>query len=549
MDDREPLALILENKPHDHGRFDRIGCDERVPPARTPIEPTNLGRLFNSVASKRGGAPAIATNSDEWTYSQIASAAGMVSRAVRDRRAFAPGERVIALLPNSAEYVAAFYGVLSAAGVVVPVSPASEPGALRAVLTSTAPVVVITNRRILATRPDLRHLRTETVDLAVAAAPYRQEADEGHARQATGDELAAIFFTGGSTGSPKGVMLSHRNFMANARAIQEYLRIGPGERPLCVLPFHHAFGNSVWHSHLLAGATIVLAGQTMFPETIVAALADHKCTSLSGVPDLFRLLIERSSLGKTPLPEMRYMAVAGGALTRDLALEVAGRIAPARFYVMYGQTEATARLAYLPPDLLGIAPDGAIGRAVPGMSLEVVDEHDRPAAAGVVGELRAKGPGIMLGYWRNLQATTERLRSGWLYTGDLASCDSDGLICLLGRRNSFVKVAGYRVDPADLEEFALRRLAAHQAVAVAYESGAVGTRLALYLRRDSAAPGLSGPEMTARCRAELPRHSVPDLIEVVKDFPLTSALKIDRPRLSQLAQIAAGNRRISAWRT
>ena len=356
--------------------------------------------------NSRHGLDVIVTNAACWTYADLAVAAGAVARSLETHSAFGPGERVILLLPNSAEYVAGFYGVLLAGGVVVPVPPKTE------------------------------------------------------------DELAAIFFTGGSTGSPKGVMVSHRNLISNARSIQQYLRITTAERPLCVLPFHHAFGNSVWQSHLLGGATVVLDGQTSFPETIVTALARHECTSLSGVPDLFRILLERTSLGETALPKLRYMAVAGGALQHELALEVARRVAPAELFVMYGQTEATARLTYLPPEFLDKLPAGTIGRAVPEVILEVVDEQDRPVARGIVGELRARGPNMMLGYWRNPAATAERIRAGWLYTGDLAAQGDDGWISLHGRRSSFVKIAGFRVDPEHLEDFAVRRLAASQAVIV-----------------------------------------------------------------------------------
>lgn len=228
-----------------------------------------------------------------------------------------------------------------------------------------------------------------------------------------GNELAAVFFTGGSTGVPKGVMLSHRNLISNARSIQDYLSLGADERPLFLLPFQHAFGNSVLQSHLLAGAELVIDGNTSFPETIVTALARHECSSLSGVPDLFRLLLDSSSLGQTALPKLRQMMVAGGSLRRELALEMARRIRPAEFFVMYGQTEATARLAYVSPDRLTDAlTDGCIGLAIPGVTLEVVDERDAPVAPGETGELRVRGPNVMLGYWRDPAATRFRRQVG-----------------------------------------------------------------------------------------------------------------------------------------
>jgi acyl-CoA synthetase (AMP-forming)/AMP-acid ligase II len=335
-------------------------------------------------------------------------------------------------------------------------------------------------------------------------------------------------------------MLSHENLISNARAIQQYLGIGPDERPLCVLPLQHAFGNSILHSHLLAGAHLVLDGQPTFPETIIEALHKHDCTSFSAVPDLYRMLLEHSSLGTTKLQHLRYMAVAGGSLRHELAVEVAKRIAPARFFVMYGQTEATARLAYLNPERLDGSPEGCIGQAIPGVTLEVVDDRGRAVPPGETGELRARGPNVMLGYWNDPAATSERIRDGWLYTGDLAACEPDGPIVHKGRRNALVKIAGFRVHPADLEDYAVRNLPAAEAVAVPFEKQSVGTRLALYVKPTKGGESLAAPAILSRCTAQLPRHLVPDFVQVVDQFPLNQALKIDRPLLSRMAQQKAG---------
>jgi acyl-CoA synthetase (AMP-forming)/AMP-acid ligase II len=505
----------------------------------------HLGQLFESVATHRSEAAALTAASRCWTYSALLSAARTVAASLEANRDFHPGDRVIVLLPNSAEYVAGFYGVLLAGGVAVPVPPKTEAGLLRAIFDSTEAVAVITDSQVMKSRVDLQSLCREMVDFSEQTSAGADPSWPG--TEDSGDELAAIFFTGGSSGLPKGVMLSHRNLISNARSIQQYLQITSSDRPLCILPFHHAFGNSVWQSHLLSGAHLILDGQTSFPETLIQALVRHECTSLSGVPDLFRMLLERSSLGQTRMPSLRYMAVAGGALPHDLALEMGRRVSPAEFFVMYGQTEATARLAYLPPELLGRLPQASIGRAVPGVTLDIVDEHDQPVAPGAVGELRAAGESVMLGYWRDPAATAERIRSGWLYTGDLATRDSDGWISLQGRSSSIVKIAGFRVQPADLEDFAVRRLSALQAVAVPCEMADVGTRLALYVRLDPLAQNLSLSEMIARCRAELPRHFVPELIQIVDAFPLNSALKIDRPLLKRQAEEAraAGRRSLA----
>jgi acyl-CoA synthetase (AMP-forming)/AMP-acid ligase II len=507
----------------------------------------HLGRLFADVAARSREAAAIRTSVANWSYARLLAGATAIAQRLKNEASFLCGDRVILIAPNSAEYAAGFYGVLLAGGVVVPVPPRTESGSLNAIFEMTDARLLLATSEVVRSRKDPWILRQEPLSLDAAESsepPVAAIADE-----TTGDELAAVFFTGGSTGTPKGVMLSHRNLISNAQAIQGYLSIGPSDRPLCVLPFHHAFGNSVLQSHLLAGAELVLDGNTSFPETIVQALVQHECTSLSGVPDLFRLLLDRTSLGKTRLPALRSMAVAGGALRRELALEVARRIRPAEFYVMYGQTEATARLAYVPPERLADdLAEGCIGRGVPGVTLWVVNEQDRTVAPGEVGELRARGPNVMLGYWRDPAATAERFCDGWLRTGDLATIDDSGMICLKGRANSFVKIAGFRVNLGELEDFICRRLAARHAVAVAFESADVGTRLAVYVKSDATRNKLDVATIIASCRAELPRHLVPAFAELVDEFPLNHAMKIDRLALTQRAEHHSARQRTVASR-
>ncbi len=515
----------------DSGETRSSGTHSDLRQAGPPGEPNLVDRLLQQ-AAKQPTNIALSTANRHWSYQELLSAISEVANAIRSRPQFVPGARVLLLLSNSFEYVAAFYGTLLAGGVVVPLPPTIEEQGFERICESTIAVAVIIaagSRRlpsVLKDRPRHQVPLSQPAAIDGASAVTRGPGT---------NPLAAIFFTSGSTGDPKGVMLSHQNLIANAVSIQQYLKISDADRPLCVLPFYHAFGNSVLQSHLLAGATLILDGNTLFPETLLTAINRHQATSLSGVPDLFRMLLERTSLGRTPLPSLRYLALAGGALRHGMAVEMADRIAPARFFVMYGQTEATARLAYVPPERLKDLPPGCIGVAIPGVKLEIVDDQNRQVKAGETGELRAMGPNVMLGYWNDPVATAERIRDGWLYTGDLATADEQGWIVHRGRQNAIVKIAGFRVHPGDLEEFAIRRLAVSHAVAVAFEQPQVGTRLALFIVRPKVG-SMSTSEILVRCRDELPRHLVPSSILVLDEFPMNSSMKIDRVRLSRMAE-------------
>lgn len=476
-----------------------------------------------------------AVSTSEWTlsYGELILLVRQIAGQLSEMPGFETGSRVVLLVPNSVEYIAAFYAVLFAGGVVVPVPANTESGALQNILESTQAICTITTALVLRRHPDLEEFPVKGMDSEDSAGSIKGLQPVVRSEKS----LAAIFFTSGSSGTPKGVMLSHGNLISNAQSIQEYLQLQADERPLCILPFHHAFGNSVLQSHLLQGAHLVLDGNTIFPESILEAMIRHECTSLSAVPDLYRILLERTSLKQKKFPHLRYMSVAGGALPHAQASEISEVINPARFFVMYGQTEATARLAYVPPEQLAGVSEGTIGQAIPGVTLQIVDECGQLATSGTVGELRARGPNVMQGYWRDAEETRKRIRSGWLYTGDLATFDQSGRVVIKGRRNSLVKISGYRVHPADLEQFALRTFPLSQAVAVPFEAKNTGTRLALYIETTPENVELTEAEMLSVCRSQLPRQLVPDRIRILQKIPLNHAMKVDRVKLSELAAV------------
>ncbi|TVS20273.1 MAG: AMP-dependent synthetase [Planctomycetaceae bacterium] len=454
----------------------------------------------------------------------VQTAAWNVRRYLLSHSDFQPGDLVVLRMKNSAEYLAAFYGVLLADGVVVPIAPQIEDDRWRLIRRSCRPPVVITRTRDTETMgPSLRF-----VDLDLLAEPLPPDVDIDVQR---GDhDLAMVLYTSGSTGAPKGVMLSHRNLLANSQSILEYLPIDRDDRALAVLPWYHAFGNSILLTHSLIGATLVLAGSATFPVTVVQALKTHRATSLSAVPELFSMLMRFDSLDNVRLPDLRYMSVAGGALTPDLACRLADRIAPAPFYVMYGQTEATARLAYLPPEELPRR-SGSIGRAIPGVRLRVVDDADGEVSPGQIGRLVARGENVMLGYWKDGTRSAPWSQGGWLDTGDLATVDEDGYFYLRGRRSLLVKIQGHRVHPLEIEEFVRGHFSGIQAAVIPYESGG-STRLALFIVA-GAKLTVDDQEIRRVCRDALPPYKIPSRIHRLDHWPLNGAGKIDRTALAR----------------
>ncbi len=500
----EPVARLLSPSP---------GGPSPDLTVQLPGRP-NVAQAFFAAVYNRGGHPAFVTEAATYGYGWLRQATKLVRAAICRQPDFKPGACIGLVCENSPAYVAGFYGILLAQGVVVPLPADVERDRLNAVLELCEIGLALTAgclppRLAKALGEPAEEVLLSDGPAECSAQTSCDDAIEGWAGStATRSDPAASLLTAGSTGEPKLVTLSHGNLLDNTAAIIEFLGITAADRALSLLPFHHAFGNSVMQTHLLAGATLVQAGSVFFPNSIVEAIRDLEITSFSGVPEMYRLLLTRSDLGRQPLPSLRYLAAAGGALAPQPAGELARRIAPARLFLMYGQTEAAARISYLDPEELQRRP-GSVGRGIPGVEAEVVDSQGRPVQPGAEGEARARGPHVMLGYYRDPAATARVLRDGWLHTGDLGTVDEDGYIYLRGRASELVKISGYRVHPAEIEALVARRLCVQDVVVVACETTAMGTRLAMFVRPAPGGMQITAEDVLGVCRDELPRHKIP----------------------------------------
>lgn len=268
------------------------------------------------------------------------------------------------------------------------------------------------------------------------------------------EDLGLLLTTSGSTGSPKLVRLSYDNIQSNAASIAQYLELTAADRPVSSLPMHYTFGLSVINSHVLCGAAECLTTATVFDAAFWQFCKEKRVTSIAGVPFTYECL-RRLKFTAMDLPDLTLMIQAGGKLSKKLQKEF-GEYAAAtgkRFVVMYGQTEATARMSYLPPaDCLRKI--GSIGVAIPGGSFRILDDdHAELTEPNAIGELCYDGPNVSLGYAHgadDLQLGDER--HGRLFTGDIAYCDEEGFYYIAGRKKRFVKIMGKRVNMDEVEQ-------------------------------------------------------------------------------------------------
>ena len=382
----------------------------------------DLSVPFVARLASHGDRAALVTPAGTVTYTELAArVAGVADRLGPTRRL------VLVAGANDVDPIVTYLAALSAGHPVILV-PGDNPGNLAAVRDAYDPDVVHDAAGLVERRDGTAH--------------------ELH------PSLALLLSTSGSTGSPKLVRLSAENVEANAAAIANYLGIRPEDVAATTLPMHYCYGLSVINSHLLAGASLLLTSLSVVDACFWEQFRTHRATTLAGVPYTYDLL-DRVGFADMDLPSLRYVTQAGGRLAPGRVRRYAelGRRRGWDLFVMYGQTEATARMAYLPPDLALRSPS-AIGVPVPGGSFSLEPLPEMPLARdGVVdvGELVYDGPNVMLGYAETPADLALGRVVGSLRTGDVARRTADGLYEVIGRRSRFAKVFGLRIDLDEVE--------------------------------------------------------------------------------------------------
>jgi acyl-CoA synthetase (AMP-forming)/AMP-acid ligase II len=347
------------------------------------------------------------------------------------------------------------------------------------------------------------------------------------------DDVCDIIFTSGSSGTKKGVMLTHKNIRANTESILEYLQLTENDRQMAVLPFYYCFGASLLHTHLRIGGSMAF-DTSPFLGGAVRAIEKYECTGLSGVPATYQILISKTDFLKLEMPSLRYMTQAGGKLENKFIKQIAETFLNKKFIVMYGATEATARLSYLPPELVW-KKLGSIGKGIPGVRLEVHDENGKPVKPGDTGEIAAKGDNIMVGYYKDPEGTKAALKNGWYYTGDLATVDEDGFIFVVGRSKDILKSAGYRISPYEIEQLICTNEKVAACAVVGLPDDLMGEAVTAVIEL---VPGQGQEEVQREveelCKKKLPSYKLPRQIVFIKQFPLNSSTKIDKPKVREM---------------
>lgn len=392
------------------------------------------------------------------------------------------GDNVMIMMPNRPDVTAIFHGVWRLGAVIMPVMPQLGPREVAYLIENSGAGVVVTSPETAAVVAEgrtgiegCRHLLVigdsdvegaENIASQIdAAEPVQGLADKGP------DDMAMLLYTSGTTGQPKGVMLSHNTLITNGRAVAAMNpAITPGTRGLVVLPLSHSFGVLAMHLGAIFGMTWVME-QSFDPERVFAAIQRYEVQLMPAVPTMMSYMLDFPERDSYNTSSLRWLMNGASALPNEVRLECE-RVFGCQVYDGYGMSECG-------PSITGYRTDqefrpGSVGKPITDVEVRIEDGLDRVLPVGEQGEICVRGPNVMLGYWRNEEATRDVLRGGWMHSGDVGRLDEDGYVYITGRRKDLIIKGGENISPMELEEAIYEHPAVAEAAVVAVPDATYG---------------------------------------------------------------------------
>ncbi|MEU8616527.1 4-coumarate--CoA ligase family protein [Streptomyces sp. NPDC048623] len=520
-----------------------------VPVVSRPIHDTVLGR-----AAEFGDRPALidGTGGDgaalTLTYAQVDAfhrrvAAGLAEAGVRK------GDVLALHSPNTVLFPVAFYAATRAGASVTTVHPLATPEEFAKQLRDSAARWIVTVSPLLASARAAAELAGGVEEILVCdTAPEGDEtrslqsflastAPEPHIAIDPDTDIAALPYSSGTTGVPKGVMLTHTSIATNLAQLEPLLPMAPGDRILAVLPFFHAYGlTALMNGPLRLGATVVVLPRFEL-DTFLAAIEKHRINALFVAPPIVLALAKHPAVADYDLSSLRYIVCSAAPLDAALAQACSARLGLPPIFQAYGMTELSPT-SHLVPISTENPPPGTVGKLLPSseMRLVALDDPAKDVAAGEEGEIALRGPQVMKGYLGRPEATAAMIdEDGWLHTGDIGRVDEDGWLYVVDRVKELIKYKGFQVPPAELEALLLT----HEGIADAAVIGVVdgdGTEVPkAFVVRQPAAPGLSGEDVMAYVAERVAPYKKIRQVEFIDTVPRAASGKILRRELRNRA--------------
>jgi len=514
-----------------------------------------LHDLLTSAATKYADKPALTLKSSTLTYHQLKQLTNATARAFTSIN-ISRNDRIGIYLGKSFENVACMLATSMVGGAFVPINATLKAAQVSHIINDCAVRVLVTNRarleQLLSSQThndSLEHVILVD-DFEPAAFINTQfklhswptwlvSAEDTRIADCVGtsNNMAAILYTSGSTGAPKGVVLSHANLILGAQSVTTYLENSTADVILALLPFSFDYGLNQLISAIYVGAHCVLLDY-LLPRDIVRTISKHQVTGVAAVPPLWQQFIQLS-VDNEALASVRYFTNSGGALAVDTLHQLQEMMPNAHPYLMYGLTEAF-RSTYLPPEQVTKRPT-SMGKAIPNAEILILRPDGSPCEVNEVGELVHCGPLVSLGYWNNPEATAKRFKpapnrlneiscqSLAVWSGDSAKYDEDGYLYFVSRNDEMIKSSGYRISPTEIEQCLYALDAINGVVAFGVPDEAIGHAVCVVIEQKAQCDSsLVEHQVIAHCKTHLPNYMVPQYCYVTDKLPVNANGKIDR---------------------
>ncbi|HKV83753.1 MAG TPA: long-chain fatty acid--CoA ligase [Ktedonobacterales bacterium] len=503
----------------------------------------NLGEMLTRTAQRQPDKTAVIFRDQSTSYGDFNKRANQVANALI-KLGITPGDRVALYIHNLPIFMEAYYGILKAGGSVVPMNVLYKAGEVEYILKDSGAKAILTfgpfaqvALEAAKNAPDLRHVIVAAPQEIPGALSWRDTfagAPETEPNVTVHDEqVAVICYTSGTTGRPKGAMLSHRNLVGNCEQCMAMPDVAtrPDDVIWLALPLFHIYAMNVgMNLSVLNSATMVLI-ERFEPVSSLDAIQKYHCTVLYGAPPMFVAWAQIPNIRDYDLTSLRYVASGAAALPVSV-LETFQSLAGVPINEGYGLSEAAPVVtsnAAAP-----VVKPGTVGKPLPGVEVKIVDESGQEVPVGQPGELICRGANIMLGYWHQADATAATLQDGWLHTGDIATMDADGYISIVDRKKDMIIVSGYNVYPREVEETLFRHPAIADASVVQYPDPYQGESVMAFvvLKQGMTA---TEQEIIDYCRDQIAVFKCPRRVVFRDELPKNNTGKVLRRELREQA--------------
>lgn len=465
------------------------------------------------------------------TYAQYFKCVAALADRLR-RLGVKPGDRVVTIMANSTDAAIATFGVQASGAQLVPLNPSYTSAELETIITDANPTIVLCDQEIAPTLDGVAVSCGSKIYIAPGELAAYKDAVVARDRVLLPepDWLSTLQYTGGTQGLPKGVNLTHRAVATNIGQREALVSTRDGEQVMCITPLFHVYAVSMG-LYLAARCRGTLHIIRKFDAgEIFSQIARDRISFLSASPTILLGLMKHEGFSTTDFSSLRICSSGSAPLSED-TLRTWEEATGCRVCEGYGQTEAGPVLTYNPSE--GLRKTGTVGVIVPGTRVSIVDVETGmiELPVGEVGEVRASGPQIMLGYRNRPEETAEALRKGWLYTGDLGRLDGDGYLTICGRKKEMIITAGYNVYPREIEEALQLHQGVHETAVFGVHDAYRGEMLVAYVIRSDLS--LTSENLMAHLGQRLTKYKWPREIRFVDVLPKTAVGKVDKKVLRE----------------